>query len=93
MTMYLEIGLTGRHSSPGTYPIVLVIVSPGSKIGHTPRKNPSITIAIAATSRIIAYRGLRRLLAFICTSLSQPRIIIPHDSGRCKYFFYIFIFF
>ena len=61
-TMYLEIG-PWRTVAPCTYPIALVIVSPGSKIGHTPRKNPSIAIANTATSRINAYRGLRRLLA------------------------------
>ncbi len=45
-----------------TYPFASVILSPGSKIGHTPRKNPSAPMGAAATSRINAYRGLRSLL-------------------------------
>ena len=40
-----------------TYPFAFVILSPGSKIGHTPRKNPSAPMGAAATSRINAYRG------------------------------------
>ena len=40
-----------------TYPFAFVILSPGSKIGHTPRKNPSTPMGAAATSRINAYRG------------------------------------
>ena len=40
-----------------TYPFAFVILSPGSKIGHTPRKNPSVPMGAAATSRINAYRG------------------------------------
>ena len=44
-----------------TYPFAFVILSPGSKIGHTPRKNPSAPMGAAATSRINAYRGLRSL--------------------------------
>lgn len=38
-------------------PSLSVIFSPGSKIGHTPRKNPSAPMGAAATSRINAYRG------------------------------------
>ena len=68
-----------------TYPFVSVILSPGSKIGHTPRKNPSAYWR-TATSRINAYRGLRRTLVTFRPSLSQPRMIIAHVSRRCKCF-------
>ena len=68
-----------------TYPFVSVILSPGSKIGHTPRKNPS-AYRRTATSRINAYRGLRRTLVTFRPSLSQPRMIIAHVSRRCKCF-------
>ena len=75
-----------------TYPFVSVILSPGSKIGHTPRKNPSAYWR-RATSRINAYRGLRRTLVTFRPSLSQPRMIIAHVSRRCKCFLGIFLIF
>ena len=74
-----------RRMQLRTYPFVSVILSPGSKIGHTPRKNPSAYWR-TATSRINAYRGLRRTLVTFRPSLSQPRMIIAHVSRRCKCF-------
>ena len=85
-----------------TYPFVSVILSPGSKIGHTPRKNSKIghtprknpsAYWRRATSRINAYRGLRRTLVTFRPSLSQPRMIIAHVSRRCKCFLGIFLIF
>ena len=52
----MEIGPC-RRMQRRTYPFAFVILSPGSKIGHTPRKNPSAPMGAAATSRINAYRG------------------------------------
>lgn len=52
----MEIGPC-RRMQRRTYPFAFVILSPGSKIGHTPRKNPPAPMGAAATSRINAYRG------------------------------------
>ena len=52
----MEIGPC-RRMQRRTYPFAFVILSPGSKIGHTPRKNPFAPMGAAATSRINAYRG------------------------------------
>ena len=63
-----------------TYPFAFVILSPGSKIGHTPRKNPSALIRAAATSRIIAYRGWCRTPV-----LHQPFAAKKYDTiCHCK---------
>ena len=72
-----------------TYPFVSVILSPGSKIGHTPRKNPPAFGFTAATSRINAYRGLRSLLI-----LHKPSAAKMYYSTRLpvlQVFFGIFI--
>ena len=69
-----------------TYPFVSVILSPGSKIGHTPRQPFGFT---AATSRINAYRGLRSLLI-----LHKPSAAKMYYSTRLpvlQVFFGIFI--
>ena len=71
-----------------TYPFVSVILSPGSKIGHTPRKNQPFGFT-AATSRINAYRGLRSLLI-----LHKPSAAKMYYSTRLpvlQVFFGIFI--
>ena len=52
----MEIGPC-RRMQRRTYPFAFVILSPGSKIGHTPRKNPFAPMGATATSRINAYRG------------------------------------
>ena len=62
-----------------TYPFAFVILSPGSKIGHTPRKNPSAPMGAAATSRINAYRGWCRTPV-----LHQPFAAKKYDTTRYR---------
>ena len=62
-----------------TYPFAFVILSPGSKIGHTPRKNPSASIEAAATSRINAYRGWCRTPV-----LHQPFAAKKYDTTQYR---------
>lgn len=74
----MEIGPC-RRMQRRTYPFAFVILSPGSKIGHTPRKNPSAPMGAAATSRINAYRGWCRTPV-----LHQPFAAKKYDTTRYR---------
>ena len=74
----MEIGPC-RRMQRRTYPFAFVILSPGSKIGHTPRKNPSASIEAAATSRINAYRGWCRTPV-----LHQPFAAKKYDTTQYR---------
>ena len=80
----MEIGPC-RRMQRRTYPFAFVILSPGSKIGHTPRKTrPPLweQRQPPASTHIVA--GAERPFF---TSRSQPRSIIPQLPRKCKFFF------
>ena len=56
-----------RRMQQRTYPFVSVILSPGSKIGHTPRKNPSPNGA-----GNLPHQRISRLAQDACNYLHKP---------------------
>ena len=62
----VEIG-PRRRMQQRTYPFVSVILSPGSKIGHTPRKNPS-----PSGAGNLPHQRISRLAQDACNYLHKP---------------------
>ena len=56
-----------RRMQARTYPFVSVILSPGSKIGHTPRKNPS-----PSGAGNLPHQRISRLAQDACNYLHKP---------------------
>ena len=56
-----------RRMQQRTYPFVSVILSPGSKIGHTPRKNPS-----PSGAGNLPHQRISRLAQDACNYLHKP---------------------
>src|SRR5699024_12191876 len=62
-----------------TYPFVSVILSPGSKIGHTPRKNPP---ALRRSGGNLPHQRISRLAQNACSNLPKPFAAVIDYSTR-----------
>ena len=69
-----------RRMQQRTYPFVSVILSPGSKIGHTPRKNPS-----PSGAGNLPHQRISRLAQDACNYLHKPFAAKKdYNTASCK---------